>query len=67
MQLQHQAPANHVAQLPIGLYPVPRLTEFGRKCSPTRPRVLGDQLFNKLNVCGINPPTAVAKQLRHEG
>jgi hypothetical protein len=67
MQLQHQAATNHVPQISIGLDPLPGKAELNRELLATRRWVLGDQLFNKLNVGGLNAPSAIAEQLWHEG
>src|ERR1700724_4779161 len=66
MQLQHQAATNHVPQMAIGLDPLPGKAELDRELIATRRWVLSDQLFNKLNVGGLNSPSAVAEQLWHE-
>ena len=49
VQLQHQAPGDHVARTAIGLSPVPGRTQLGREPPPTQTGMGGDQLADKLN------------------
>jgi hypothetical protein len=66
VQLQHQAPGNHVARTAIGLHPVPGGTQLGREPPPTQAGMGGDQLADKLNFLGANPAAPVNKLALHD-
>jgi hypothetical protein len=65
MQGQHQATTDLVAQLAVGLYPVPGLTEFFGEPAPTRPRVLCDQLTNEIDIGLTNQPMSITEDGPH--
>lgn len=61
MQGQHQPAANHITQPAVRLYPLPGLAEFLGKAASTRPRVLGDQLTNEIDIGFTDYPMPVSK------
>jgi hypothetical protein len=50
MELQHQAAADHVAGLAVGLDPTPRRTDFEGETVATQVGMLGNQLAQKDHV-----------------
>jgi len=60
MQHQHQPPANHLAQSPVGLNPIPGLAEQDRQSAPAGPWMGRDQLAHKGDLFGPNLPAPVA-------
>jgi hypothetical protein len=66
VQLQHQAPGDHVARAAIGLPPVPGRTELGREPPPTQTGMGGDQLADKFNFLGANLAAPVNKLALHD-
>jgi hypothetical protein len=66
VQLQHQAPGDHVARTAIELPPVPGGTQLGREPPPTQTGMGGDQLPDQFNFLGANPAAPVNKLALHD-
>ena len=66
VQLQHQTTGHHVAQLTVGLHPVPRLAELGGKPPPTQPGMIGDQLPDGFNLGPTDIAPAITKLRLHD-
>ena len=66
MQRQHQAAADHVAGLAVGLHPPPRRTHLDRELPPAQRGMLRDEFAQEHDVGFADLPTAVAQQyIRH--
>ena len=59
MEQEHHAPADHVAEYPVGLPPVPGLTEEFRETPSAHAGVVCDQLPDEGNVRLGDDPAAV--------
>ena len=68
VQEQHQAPANHVAELTVGLDPVPGLAGADRERIPAQARIFRDQPPQESQLSGANFTTAkMEDNVRHPG
>jgi hypothetical protein len=65
MQLEHQAAADHVSQLAVGLSPIPSLTQQLRQRSAARARVLGDELLDERDVVARDLAASVPQLYLH--
>ena len=61
VQAEHQAPADHVAQGPVGLDPVPCPAQFFRQGPAAVGGVLGDQRIDKSDVLSADVPSSIGK------
>jgi hypothetical protein len=61
MQLQHQTAGHHVAELTVGLHPVPGLAELGGKPPPAQPGMSGDQLPDGFNFGATDTASAMTE------
>ncbi len=61
VQLQRQTTAHHVAQRAVGLDPVPRSAQLGRKPTAAPPGVLGDQTLDERGVFRANFAATIAQ------
>ena len=66
VQLEHQAAGHHVAELTIGLDPVPGLAELGGKPPPTQSGMIGDHLPDGFNVGATDIAPAITKLRLHD-
>ena len=66
VQLQHETAGHHVAQLTVGLDPVPVLAKLGRKPPPTQPGMIGDQPPDGFNFGATDIAPAVTKFRLHD-
>jgi hypothetical protein len=66
VQLQHEAAGHHVAQLAVGLHPVPSSAEFGGKPPPTQLRMSHDQLPDGFNFSATEIAPAITKLRLHD-
>ena len=62
VQDQHQAAADHVAQLAVGLNPVPSLADFGREGASTGLRVRSDQIAQPIDLGLPDRPATVTQE-----
>ena len=68
MECEHEAAADHVAKLTVGLAPVPGFAEELRKFPATGAGVLGDESADKLDVAlGDHPPPVLQLHFFHGG
>ena len=67
VELEHHAPANHVAQNAVGLPPVPCLAEKFREGPPAGRGVFGYEIVDECNVLACDGFAAIAKELFHGG
>ena len=59
MQRQHQTPADHVAQRPVGLPPIPRFAQPGGELPSAGAGMLRDEPPNRFNLIRGNRTTAI--------
>ena len=66
VQLEHQTAGHHIAELAVGLHPVPRLAEFGGKPPPAQSGMIGDQLADGFNSGATDIAPAITKLRLHD-
>ena len=65
VQLEHQPTAYHVAQVPVGLNPIPHLTELLRQTPSTQVEMLSDQVLDEYYVRRANVTSSVSQHNVH--
>ena len=61
MQQEHHASANHIAEVAVGLSPIPCLAELLREGAATQGRIRGNQLLDEDHVRGRDVAATVSR------